>query len=228
MTQQPVAAAPLPSGQMQLGPLISKAWDLVRADLALFILGYLIVILIILVSCITIVGPIIIGGPLMFGYLRIVQKRYRGEPAAIGDVFQGFQTFGKAFVTGLLLSLIIMAMYVVCFILGFILGFLPILGMILAPLAGFAIGTLVGAMIFFIMTVAAFSEASPTEAVSRSFKFCFANFWPMVLLSLVAGLIAMAGALACGVGALLTVPLAITISVVAYNEYYLPNAQSAV
>jgi uncharacterized membrane protein len=212
---------------VQFGPLISKAWNLVRADLALFILGYLIVVLIIMVSCITIVGPIIIGGPLMFGYLRIVQKRYKGEPAEIGDVFQGFQTFGKAFVTMLLFCLIMAGMYLVCFVLGFILGYIPVLGVILGPLVSFAISTLVGGLIFFAMPLAALSEASPTEAISRSFKFCFANFPPMMLLSLVAGLIAMAGALACGIGMLLTVPLAITISVVAYNEYYLPNAQSA-
>ena len=214
-------AIPPPGGpDMDLGGYISTAWNLVTGDFVLFVIGYLIVAAILTISSITIVGPIIIGGPLMFGYIRVIQKRLKDEPAGIGDVFQGFKDFGKGFLTILLLTLIFLGVAVVQVVLGFI----PVLGFLL----GIAVSLLAGAMFFFVMPIAALSDTSPTDAVSRSVKFCFANFWKMVLLSLVLGLIATAGALACGIGALFTVPLALVATVAAYNQYYLPKAQDAV
>ena len=214
-------AIPPPGGpDMDLGGYISTAWNLVTGDFVLFVIGYLIVAAILTISSITIVGPIIIGGPLMFGYIRVIQKRLKDEPAGIGDVFQGFKDFGKGFLTILLLTLIFLGVAVVQVVLGFI----PVLGFLL----GIAVSLLAGAMFFFVMPIAALSDTSPTDAVSRSVKFCFANFWKMVLLSLVLGLIATAGALACGIGALFTIPLALVATVAAYNQYYLPKAQDAV
>jgi len=205
---------------MDLGGYISTAWNLVTGDFVLFVIGYLVVAAILTISGITIVGPIIIGGPLMFGYIRVIQKRLKDEPASIGDVFQGFKDFGKGFLTVLLLTLIFLGVAVVQVVLAFI----PVLGF----LVGIAVSLLAGAMFFFVMPIAALSDTSPTDAISRSAKFCFANFWKMVLLSLVLGLIGMAGSLACGIGALFTIPLALVATVAAYNQYYLPKAQDAV
>jgi hypothetical protein len=218
-----LAAPPLPSAggpDMDLGGYLSTAWNLVIGDFVLFVIGYLVVAAILTISGITIIGPIIIGGPLMFGYLRVIQKRLKDEPASIGDVFQGFKDFGKGFLTILLLTLIFLGVGLVQVILAFI----PVLGFLL----GIGVSLLVGAMFFFVMPIAALSDTSPTDAISRSVKFCFANFWKTVLLSLVLGLIAMAGSLACGIGALFTIPLALVATVTAYNQYYLPKAQDAV
>ncbi len=214
------AIPPAGGPDMDLGGYLTTAWNLVTGDFVLFVVGYLVVAAILTIAGLTIIGPVIIGGPLMFGYFRVVQTRLKGEPAAIGDVFQGFRDFGKGFLTVLLLTLIGLGVWVVVVILMFI----PILGILLS----ICIYLVVGPMFFFVMPIAALSEVSPTDAISMSVKFCFANFWKMVLLSLVLGLIATAGSLLCGIGALFTVPLAIVATVAAYNEYYLPKAQDAV
>jgi len=229
MTAQPPAVQPQPApsaGQMTLGPFVSKAWALVTADLKLFIVGFLIVFGIVLLSAITVVGPIIIGGPLMFGFLRIVQKRYKGEPAEIGDVFKGFQDFSKGLVTFLLLFALGLAVAIVMLIVYLIL-YLTCVGIVLIPIVAIAVSLIIGAATFFVMDIAALSDVAPMDALKRSIKFCFANLWPMVLLSLVAGLIGGAGSLACGVGWFFSVPLSLAIGVIAYNEYYLPNAPAA-
>ena len=222
---QSSSVPPPPPGEglapdMNLGRYLTAAWNLVTKDIVLFIVGYLVVLAILAVSSLVIVGPIVLGGPLLFGYVRVVQARLNNQPAAFGDLFQGFKDFGKAFVTVLLLALIGLGVGIV----NIILMLIPIIGI----LAALALGIVFGAMIFFVMPIAALSEVSPVQAISRSIKFCFANFWKVLLLSFVLGLIAAAGGLGCGVGALLTVPLALAAGVVAYNEYYLPKAVEAV
>ena len=216
----PQAVPPAGGPDMNLGGYLTTAWNLVTGDFVLLVVGYLVVVAILTIAGLTVIGPVIIAGPLMFGYFRVVQTRLKGEPATIGDVFQGFRDFGKGFLTALLLTLIALGVGVVAAILMFI----PVLGVLLS----ICIYLVVGPMFFFVMPIAALSEVSPTDAISRSVKFCFANFWKMVLLSLVLGLIAMAGSLLCGIGALFTVPLAIVATVAAYNEYYLPKARDAV
>jgi len=227
--QPPIPQPPSPqAAKMDLGAYVSKAWALVTADLALFIVGYLVMVLIIVVSAITIVGPLIIAGPLAFGYLRIVQKRIKGEPAAIGDVFQGFHDFGKGFVTVLLILVCSLVVVIPLIIVNIILAFIPCVGQVIAPLLGIAVSLALQGALFFAMSIAALSDVQPMDAIKQSIKFCVANLWPVILLALVAGLIGSAGVIACGIGIFFTVPLGMAIGVIAYNDYYLPNASSVV
>jgi len=208
----PPGAAP----KMELGAYLSKAFDAVKADPVLLILGFAVVGLIIGASGITIIGPLIISGPLMFGYLRVVQKRLKGEPAEFGEIFGGFQDFTKALVTGLLYGVIQFGVVAVV-------GMIPILGTLLSPLAQIA----VGAALYFMLPIAALSDTQPVDALKNSFSFMKANLWPMVLLAFVMGLIGAAGFIACCVGVFVTMAITTTASVVAYNDYYLPNAPKA-
>jgi len=186
--------------RLDLGGYLKKSWDLLMANLGLFILATLILDLIIVASAVTCVGPLILMGPMTFGYLTIIKKRLDGEEASLGDLFSGFKRFAPALVVGLLTSLIVGASEL------FVIG--PIF---------------VGPMVFFAMPLALFAEVPATEAISRSFQFCFKHFGAMLLLNLVLGLICSAGAIACGVGILFTAPLAAGAAVVSYNEYYLKD-----
>jgi len=216
------AAAPTPP-TVQIGPWCSKAWELVTGNFVLLVVGYLIVGAI---CSVPLVG-FVVGGPLLFGYLRVVRKRMQGEPAAIGDIFQGFQDFGKGFLTILLLALCGFAFAIPIFIVVGLLSVIPCLGQVVAVLLGFAAGFLIQTVLYFVMPIAALSDTTPMEAISRSVKFGFANFGPMFLLALVTGLIAGAGAIACLIGVFFTVPIAMAISLYAYHEYYLPSAEAA-
>ena len=205
----PPGAAP----KMELGTYLGKAWELVKADPVLLILGFAVIALILGASAITIVGPLVLMGPLTFGYLRVVQKRYNGEDAQFGEIFGGFQDFTKALIAGLLFTVIQWGVALVA-------GMIPVLGALLAPVAQVA----VGAALFFMMPIAALSATEPVEALKRSFAFFKANLWPMVLLSFVLGLIGGAGIVVCCVGMLATLAYYQVAVVVAYNQYYLPNA----
>jgi uncharacterized membrane protein len=53
-------------------------------------------------SVLLIVGPMVFGGPLMLGFLGYFSKKARGEQVKLGNLFDGFNLFGK----GLLLFLL--------------------------------------------------------------------------------------------------------------------------
>jgi uncharacterized membrane protein len=95
---------------------------------------------------------------------------------------------------------------------------------VLSVLLYIAVFLFLGPALFFVFPIGALSETQPMECLKRSLAFFKANLWPMVLLSLVLGLVASLGSVACCVGVYVTVPIAMVAMVVAYNEYYLPNA----
>ena len=218
---QPPSAAPM--GQLDIGGLVKKAWALLSADFALFIVSYLIAAVL---ASIPLVG-IIIGGPLWFGFLRIIQKRYKGEPAQIGDVFQGFQDFSKGLITILLLVALAIVAVIPVVIVVLILAFIPLLGPVLAFILYLVFLLAVVTCTYFVLSIAALSNVQPFDAIKQSITFGLKNFGQMILLGLVTGIVGMIGVVACGVGVLLTMPLAMTMVVIAYNEYYLPKAGQA-
>jgi len=222
MTEAPQAS---PAKDMDLGAYISKAWALVTKDLALFLVSSLIVFVVGGIPCVNLV----ILGPLLLGLVKIIQRKSKGEQPAIGDVFQGFQQFGRAFVAFIVLLLCSLALVVPLAIAALVLSLIPLLGMLLFPFFIFlAIFAALAIVYFtFVWPMIATSDCSPTEAVSKWFKFLFANFGSVALLTLVATLIGIAGVLACGIGTIFTMPLALAIMVIAYNEYYLPRSQAA-
>ena len=225
MTAQPPVAPPVPpSGKMELGAYVSKAWDLIKKDLVLFIVSYLIVALL---AGIPLVG-LIIGGPLWLGFFRILQKRYKGEPAQIGQVFDAFKTdFVKGLVTMLLMAVAGICVFIPVIIVVIILSRIPVCGAPLAVVLYIAAIFALMSGLYFVWPIAALSDVQPFDAIKRGLKFLGANVGPMALLALVTCLIAGAGAIVCGIGLFFTVPLATLIVVVAYNEYYLPNAPAA-
>ena len=221
MTVQPPAAQP--SAKMELGAYVSKAWDLMKENLLLLIVTYLIAAIL---AGIPRVG-LIIGGPLWFGFFRIAQKRYKGEPAEIGQIFDGFKDFSKGLVTMLLMAAVILCVIIPVVIAFIILSFIPVCGAVLGFLIYIAALLAIGAALYFVLPIAALSDVAPVDAIKKGVKFMMANIGPMILLSLVTGLIAMAGVIACGIGVWFTAPMAILIVVIAYNEWYLPNAPAA-
>jgi uncharacterized membrane protein len=80
------------------------------------------------------------------------------------------------------------------------------------------------AALYFVWPIAALSDVAPVDALKNSLKFLQAHLVPIIVLAVVTGLIGGAGLIACLVGVYVTMPIAITMCVLAYNEHYLPNA----
>jgi hypothetical protein len=214
-------------GEIDLGGYISKAWKVWTADLVLFVVGYLIVTAIVVVSMLVIIGPIFVLGPLGIGFIRVVQKRLNGEPAAIGDIFAGFQQFSRGLVFVLLLLLLGLAVAIPLMIVAFVLSWIPCLGQIVTFALQIAVSLGLQTVLFFAWPLVALSEDTPMDCIKKSITFAMAHFWPLLILSFVTGLISGAGIIAFCVGVLFTASLAIVINLVAYKEFCLPKSQPA-
>jgi len=137
-----------------------------------------------------IVGGVTAGlltGPMVVGYMRMIQKEEEGGKAEVADVFKGFDDFVPALLAVLLSSIIVS--------IGFMLCVLPGLLMIaLVPTAAYLVAT---------------GEKDGINAIKRAFAAIKENLLGSVICSLVLGIVGSLGTILCGVGVILTMPIAV-------------------
>jgi hypothetical protein len=187
------AAAPWtpPAGvRSHTGHWIGAGWNLVMADLPMYILLGLVFL------TLNGVVPLIISGPLTAGFHIYLMKRTFGRRAEFADLFAGFNFFVPALVASLVISLFVGAATLLCII--------P--GLVVAAMYKFTYLFIVDKRMDFWPAM----EASRMTVRNDYFGFS------MFLLALVG--INVLGVLCCLVGILVTVPVTLAAITVAYKE----------
>lgn len=138
------------------------------------------------------------------GMQRAALDTVRGRPVTVGSAFRT-ENLGQY----VLLYLLLVAAYVV---ISIVLNFIPVLGSILSFLLILAAGVLFFFAPYFILD----KGMSAIDALKASYAAARANLGQVVIVVLVTGLIAAAGGVLCGVGAFVTLPLALIASAYAY------------
>jgi uncharacterized membrane protein len=136
-----------------------------------------------------IVGGVSAGlltGPMMVGYMRMIKREDEGTKAEIADVFKGFDDFVPALLAVLVSSIIVGIGFMLCFIPGLLI-------MALVPTAAYLV---------------AVGEKDGINAIKRAFDAIKANLLGSVLCALVLGIVGSIGGLLCGIGMILTLPIA--------------------
>ena len=153
----------------------------------------------------------ILEGPMAAGVVLVALACLdkRQPPPVIGEVFRGFDYFLDAFLFCLVWGAILASAVL-------ILMFIPCVGPFLAMIAFAVIGTLVVFGMFLIVD----RRMSFWPASLASINLVKSNFFPFAGLVIVAAFLGHAGALACGVGALVTMPFAVCILTVAYRDLF--------
>ena len=195
---------------VKFGEWIQKGFDLYKNNLGTLILVSLLALVISVLTIGVLGGPMAVGAILVT--LGLLDKKT--PPPQIGDLFKGFNYFVNSL-------LFILTYIVVSFVVGFILALIPCLGAILGTLAGFVLQTLAMFALFNI----ADRNMDFIQATKESINVVSTNFWPFFGLSVVASILSSLGAIACGIGVIVTAPLYFCILAVAYRE---SNAQAAV
>jgi uncharacterized membrane protein len=175
-------------------------------------------------------------GPMMCGlYLAFFQTR-RGQPIEFGVLFKGFDYFGESVVATLLHMIPILVVFVPSYI-AFYVGLL-----LMMPQAGSdpdpsALFTFLGiaAVFWFVLIVllilvsVAFTFAYPlivdrklsgVNAVKLSIKAAMANFWRLLGLLLINGVLTFVGILFCYVGVFFVLPLTFAAIARAYEQVF--------
>jgi uncharacterized membrane protein len=144
---------------------------------------------IVAVLLVAIIGNISFGllaGPMMVGYMRMIKIEDEGGKAEIGDVFKGFDDFVPALLAVLVSGLIVGVGFMLCILPGLLI-------MALVPVAAYLV---------------AVGEKDGINALKRAWEAVKANLIGSCLCTLVLAIVGSLGAILCGVGIFLTLPIA--------------------
>jgi uncharacterized membrane protein len=189
----------------KFGDWIKEGFNLYKNNLGVLILSSLIAFLL---SGVTL-G--ILAGPMFAGLIGIILRLQDGEqpPPKVGDVFQGFQHFLPSFLFGIVWGAILV-------VASLILAFIPCVGQLLIICLSLA----AGAFLMFGLYLIVDQQMDFWPASMASIEKVKPTFFPYLGLALVAGVIGEIGALACGIGACVTMPIYFAIIAVAYRDVF--------
>lgn len=186
------------AAKFDFGSEMSNGFNLFKENMGLLILVSFLASLIGILTCTVLMGPLYIGVLLIIA--RLMKKE---DPAPqVGDLFKGFDFFLNSFLFWLI--------FMVC---SSVLAFIPVIGSLLSM----ALGTLLWWGFMFI----AYENLTAIDALKKVInETASGNFFNQLLFALVANLIAGAGIVLCGVGALFTVPISYCMMACCYQATY--------
>ena len=153
----------------------------------------------------------ILTGPMIAGLIIIALQLLRNadpKPEA-GVVFRGFHYFLNTFLFVLIWGIAILVG-------SLLVGWFPIIGQLLSLFFVYA----AQAFLMFGLYLIVDQEMGFWPASQKSIHTVKTNFWPFFGLAAVASIIGSIGALAFGIGVVLTIPIQICILAVAYQEIF--------
>ncbi len=181
----------------------------------------------------------ILMGPMQCGiYLALLQTR-RGQPIEFGTLFKGFDYFGDSLIAALLhlipMLMIIIPSYILFLV--FYAGFIVTMSQSggepnPAALLGFFGVIMVfwlGVFVLMILLSVVFTFAYPLivdrrmrgfDAVKLSVRAALGNFWRLLGLLLMTGLMSFVGAMFCYVGAIFVLPIGFAAIAAAYEQVF--------
>lgn len=216
--------------KVDLGKYISEGFNIFQKEAGLFV-GYAVVaVLLLFVSAFTIVGAVLVSFPLLAGYSIAAHQIKNGQPVSFETFFKGFSHFSDLLtLTMLTLGIFMLAMLPIL-VGGLMIGFnfesgssfsLGIFSIFyLISIVGFIV---ISVLYFFSMNIVLFSELRGWEAMEASRKMVAKNFWWILLMSILVGLISQVGSIACYIGMLVTYPIGYCISYAAFADIFKLN-----
>jgi len=186
------------AAKFDFGTEMSNGFNLFKENMGLLILASFLASLLGILTCTVLMGPLYIGVLLIIA--RLMKKD--GSTPQVGDIFKGFDFFLNSFLFWII--------FMVC---NTVLAFIPFIGTLLSM----ALGTLLWWGFMFI----AYENLTAIDAIKKVInETTSGNFFNQLLFALVANLIAGAGVLLCGVGALFTAPISYCMMACCYQACY--------
>jgi len=189
---------------------IQQGWELYKANIGVWIVASLLVIVINVAT----LG--LLSGPMMAGlvWMALVLVDRKDPKPQMGDVFKGFDYFLQSFLFYLVWGIIMLAISLVSLI--------PCVGTLVVIVVSITLHTALMFGLFLIVD----KKMDFWPASMLSLNVVKPNFFPFLGLLVVAMLIGHVGAIACGIGVIVTMPITVCILAVAYRNVF--GVQAAV
>jgi uncharacterized membrane protein len=184
---------------------IEAGFNLYKNNFTTLVLAALIALVLSTVTIGILTGPMIAG--LIIITLQLLRKA-DPRPEA-GAVFRGFRYFLNTFLFVLIWGIAILAG-------SLLVGWFPIIGQLISLFFVYA----AQAFLMFGLYLIVDKQMDFWPASRKSIQTVKTNFWPFFGLAAIASIIGSIGALAFGIGVVLTIPIQICILAVAYQEIF--------
>ena len=190
---------------VKIGKWIEEGFNLYKNNFTTLVLSALIALVLSTVTIGILTGPMIAG--LIIITLQLIRKE-DPKPEA-GMVFRGFRYFLNTFLFVLIWGIAILVG-------SLLVGWFPIIGQLLSLFFVYA----AQAFLMFGLYLIVDKQMDFWPASQKSIQTVKTNFWPFFGLAAIASIIGSIGALAFGIGVVLTIPIQICILAVAYQEIF--------
>ena len=191
--------------EVRFGKWIEAGFDLYKNNFGTLVLASVIALVLSTITIGLLAGPMIAG--LVIVTLQLLRK-VEPKPDA-GRVFRGFDYFLNSF--------LFIAVWGIAILIGsFILALFPLIGHLLSLFFVYA----AQAFLMFGMYLIVDKQLNFVPASRESIQTVKANFWPFFGLSTIASIIGSIGAVAFGIGIVLTIPIQACILAAAYQEIF--------
>jgi uncharacterized membrane protein len=188
--------------------------------------------------------PFVLVGPMMCGIFLSIFKKMQGEPVEFGTLFKGFDYFGASLVATILHFIPMIAIMLPFYLLLFVVPLLmvgmtqdgepnpamPILFIVIIVFFGIvmvALMMVVNIAFTFVYPLIVDRKLSGFDAAKLTARAALANFWPLLGMMFLCGLMGFVGVLMCYVGLFLVLPITFAAMAVAYSQVFgLGNVQS--
>ena len=237
--------------RLDVGLAFSQGSELFKAHMGILIGSFMLfMLLIVATASVPFIGScvqITLQGPLTGGLFILILKLIRTETASIGDLFEGFKSFGGLFLIVLVQTLIVslvMLPGVALMIGGFVMevdfrdfegqneeAVLKALGAVLLhPLTilGFLSMILLSiisyTLIFFPLPLLADRKLGLSEAFGLGFQVSKRNFFPILKLIIIGSLVMAVSLIPCGLGLIFAGPWFYAVMAQAYEQMFSPSS----
>ncbi|MBT3312321.1 MAG: hypothetical protein HN737_08465 [Desulfobacterales bacterium] len=191
--------------EVKFGEWFDEGFTLYKENFGLLVLSSLVFCLLSGITFGILLGPMMAG--LVLIIFGLVDKS-DPEPG-VGIIFKGFDFFVQSFLLCLVWGLAII-------IGSIVLSFIPVLGQLASLFGSYALQALLMFAMFLIVDKKMDFWTASMESMNR----VKTNFWPFLGLFAVTAIISSAGAIACGIGIIFTIPIQFCILTVAYKDVY--------
>ncbi|MBI5775096.1 MAG: DUF4339 domain-containing protein [Verrucomicrobia bacterium] len=222
----------------RIGSCVSRGWELLKANFGAIFGGTIVFLLIIggltvfaeipIIGLVATAASLVVSGPLTGGLYRLYLKCIRNRGAGVGEIFSGFQSgflqlMLAHIVPGLLAALSAMPGGIVIVVAIRAIGLSNPVGVLLLVVG--ILLALVPAIYFsicwmFTLALVADREMDFSQAMQLSRSVVKKHWGSAFCLGLVVGLVNVAGALACLVGLLVSIPIGFGAFLYAYEDIF--------